>query len=392
MQSRYSEMMMWGISYLVFCYITFMILILFDKVFKKIVIVKKNNKIRVFSGEIIVAFLLVLLSGIRCNCGSDYYNYYLQSLNNSNWYSSLESIISSRFQNGLTILMFLSNKIFKSEYAIFFVVAFIIIIPTVNYINKRADNPIESIKIWMLLGYFLMTTNILKQAVSMVLIMYFYEYLYNKKYVSMAIVGIGALIFHTASLYVILILLFFNHIKFTPKKMLLITMVSVVVSILMKPFFSRLVALLPYQYAKYLSFFTGDSSIDIKLFIGGVIFSAFYIYITWKMLKSPDIFNDYSFPLVNLMVWCIPILILGFRVYLFNRIACYGLQFIILLLPIYIKSISKQVKHIYSVGLIVLCMCFSILCAENNYYHYGTIYTEEPMSVMQYSQKYQMEE
>lgn len=391
MESRYSEMIIWGIIYFLFCAF-FLIFMKGVKIVIKRIAIRANGKnsgFTFYTPEILCAICLSIISGIRCNCGSDYYNYYLQSINNSNWYESIYSVINSRFQSGMTLLIYLSNSVFKSEYAIFIVSAFVVIIPTFYYICSRSYDIDYSILLWLFLGYFLMSTNILKQAISMTFILFFYDRSYKKDIIGMILFGVGAVFFHTASLYMIFVILFMNHIRFTPSKMLYVSFGSVIVSFLMRPVFSRLVLYLPYQYAKYSSLFSDDRSIDLKLFFGGVLISAFYIFVTWKMLNKEDIFDDYTLRLLNLQVWCIPVLILGFRIYLFNRIAYYGLQFIILLLPIYVKTLTIKTKRWFTLMLVIFCLFFSTLCAENNYYHYGTIFNEKPMSVLEYSIRYQ---
>lgn len=390
MQTRYFYMIQWGIEFLLFSGVFYMSLKILKMFIKDIVIrIDKKEAAVLPIAEMISGIVLAVIVGIRCNCGSDYYNYYWQSVNQRNFFDSFQQIITSRLQFGLSFLIRVSGEFLKDEYAFFMIIAFITIIPTFHLIVKRTKYPIVGIMTWILLGYLSMSINILKQAVAMTMVLCLYEKLYNRQYKRMIAYALLAVIFHTASLYILCVILLFRNWNFTKKQMLGLAFAGLVLMIGMKTIFSKVMIMLPYQYSKYLSIFQNSDELDLKLFLGGVLTSVFYVMIIWELLGKTDAFDDYSRPLIAIMVMCVPILLLGLRIYLFNRIAYFGLQFIVYLLPGYIKSFKKNKQRVIYTILVLYCFMFMVLCAENNYYAYSTIYNDEPMSVSAYVRRYQ---
>ena len=73
MKTRYFEMIEWSILQLVVS--LFLILIYYF-------LCKNDNKKNIFQkSDIIITLILILIAGLRCNSGSDYYNYYFQYIN-----------------------------------------------------------------------------------------------------------------------------------------------------------------------------------------------------------------------------------------------------------------------------------------------------------------------
>lgn len=120
-----TQMIIYDMIYLVFSIICIVLYTLFDKKTKKIQII-----------DIIIIAILVVISGIRCNCGSDYYSYYVAY---NNWLGNVDSIqmiIEDNSQYGLYVLSFLLKSITDFPYAIFWMISVIVYPSMIIYMRK----------------------------------------------------------------------------------------------------------------------------------------------------------------------------------------------------------------------------------------------------------------
>ena len=95
-----TQMIIYDIIYLAFSILCIALYTIFDK---------KTKKIQPI--DIIIILMLVIISGIRCNCGSDYYSYYIAY---NNWLGNMDSIhmiIEDNSQYGLYVISYLLKTI-----------------------------------------------------------------------------------------------------------------------------------------------------------------------------------------------------------------------------------------------------------------------------------------
>ena len=105
--------------------------------------------------------ILFLIVGFRSNCGSDYYNYYERYIAIDSWYHSVYYVIASRFQSGFDTICYIIKRITRNDFALFPAVAILMYAPTISIIRKRSEDCALSIASWVLLGFLLMSTNII---------------------------------------------------------------------------------------------------------------------------------------------------------------------------------------------------------------------------------------
>lgn len=120
-----TQMIIYDIIYLAFSILCIGLYTIFDK---------KTKKIQPI--DIIIISILVIISGIRCNCGSDYYSYYITY---NNWIGNVDSvntIIESNSQFGLYVLSFILKSITDFPYAMFWMIAIIIYPIMIIYMRK----------------------------------------------------------------------------------------------------------------------------------------------------------------------------------------------------------------------------------------------------------------
>lgn len=133
-----------------------------------------------YFSDLILLCLLVFIVGIRTNSGSDYYNYLLSFRNVDNWFHSLNQLLTTRFQNGLYVLMYVIKSFTKNEALFFVILAILNYLPIFYLIRKYSNDVLLSFSSWIFLGFFLMSTNILKQSLAMVLVLLAFDCLIEK--------------------------------------------------------------------------------------------------------------------------------------------------------------------------------------------------------------------
>lgn len=395
MNNRYSEMIIWGFVQLVFCLLTSALYTSSYNNDKRLfVTLKKKLIFIVYGSDIFITTILIIVAGIRCNSGSDYFNYYKQYQNILLWYSSIKDLLSQRFQSGFSLVAYLTRKYIGGDNTIFLIVAILSYIPLTHCIRKYAPYPSKSLACWLLLGYFSMTMNIVKQSFAMVFVMLGYFAYSQKKYIRFVLYAFLALFFHSASLYIIIVIAISR--LFNPSRKLYYNMVAVGIFslIFITPLLELISRFLPDRYQLYVNSFLNNNSGDLKLHIGGIVVSIFYLVVIRLVILYLNRYfekDSLYYPMVTIAIFCIPFLLFGIRYYVANRVAYFGLQFMIFIIPSFIEQYSisshnKQLtKSIFTFFLIIFSFCFSILCAENNYYNYSTIFNDTPMSVIDFA-------
>lgn len=391
MKTRYAEMILWTTVHLIFC---LCIIEIYSVINKKNQGLKINavraGSVKFYMQDFFIALLLVIIVGIRCNSGSDYYNYYTMYVNCNEWYHGIQDVFLERFQNGYMALSYITKNTLGGDYTIFFLVAIIIYFPTVHMIRQYSDSPVISFASWVMLGFLPMTTNIIKQSIAMVCILGAWFLLIDKKYVRFVMLAILAAFFHSSSMYILIIMLISSKINPTVKLFIEMLLSGTIIMICMAPLLSYVGRIVPERYAVYIDSALNDEQ-DLKLRLGGIFVTVSYFVILYLCIKKYEGRNWKQSRLLSVCIMCIPFLFLGSRYYLFNRLAYYGMQFIPFLVPnCFCRNTSQgkiKLRTEFSLALVAFCLVFNVLCAENNYYHYGTIFTEEPLSVLDFVQE-----
>lgn len=341
-----------------------------------------GKKKRIYISDVFIASILVIVAGIRCNCGSDYYNYYIQYTHIQNWYSSIWEVMHAQLQSGYQDLCYLTSTLFGGEFTIFFVIEICVAFPIILWARKRGNYPVESISLWILLGYYALSLNILKQIMAMVLVIYALDAISIKKYFKFTLLAIMACLFHLSAIFAVFAILVVDKIKYTKNLFCYLLLGSLALVALFEWVMRLATRFVPAKYVSYIRLALGESgAIDTKLRLGGILVSIMYIYLLYMICESKVNFDQYQIKMIKVMILAIPFLCFGIRYYLINRVSYYMVQFVVLLLPEYLHSLSKKKRRNIWLMLVAFCMCFAILCAENNYYSYSTIFTDVPMSV-----------
>ena len=187
---------------------------------------KKTKKIQPI--DIIMIIILIVISGIRCNVGSDYYSYYVAY---NNWLINLDSIqdvIQSNSQFGLYVLGFILKSITDFPYALFWLVACIIYPCMIVYMRKTTEKPSVAFMCYTLLGFFAISNNILKQSMAMLIMIYAYNCFVKNKKIKFILFTLLASIFHTTAIIVGVLIVLARKIKPTYKNLLIFILIGVI--------------------------------------------------------------------------------------------------------------------------------------------------------------------
>lgn len=384
MLPRYSQMFSWGVTFALFSWILLFLYVVVDKKFPKIRLnVRKNNFFTIYLADFLIVTILSIIVGIRTNSGSDYYNYLVSFQHIDSWYSSFYQILVSRFQNGLYILMYLIKMVSSNEALFFMIYGLLNYIPVFYLIRKYSSDAILSFSSWLLLGFFLMSTNIMKQSLAMVLILLAFDKFVEKKYVRFALLALLASWFHISIIVTIGFIILTRYIKPSRNLFYGLSLTGLFFALFLKPILMIIARIANIRYiSTYIYSFLNNGITETKLQIGAIVILFTYLVLLFALTNSKVVANlnpIYS-KMVLVCLLALPFLIVSTKFYIFNRIAFTGLQLIIFLVP----SIVKRHKLLLYSGLAIFGFLISILNADNNYYNYSTIFNDQPVSIQEF--------
>ncbi len=172
-------------------YVWVLAIILFVILLKKVL--NLPSKVVVF----ISAMTLIFVAGFRYEVGTDYPTYVL----NYEKYKDLEFTDFSRL--GLKLIALFSQFIHDDYATWFFLMSFFTIGLCMVAIYKYSDTPEHSILLYLFLGCWHFSFNIVKQCAAAVVLLVGQKYLFEDKFFKWALVCLFAAIFHVSALLMI---------------------------------------------------------------------------------------------------------------------------------------------------------------------------------------------
>ena len=379
--TRYSEMLKFSLLFTLFCIIIVLALMLLNSMIK-------NAKTSAGIGIVV----MTILSAIRCNFGSDYFNYFTQYNSIKLYFQSPEEILKVNIQSGFPLLAYTVKSFFENQFAIFVVIAIMASIIIFKIIMDNSEMPILSFSIWIFGGFFLMSTNILKQYIAMVFIFLAFQYFKKKKISRFAIFSVLAIMFHVTALPVMVTIFFVNRIRLSFSFLIFGSIISLFLGFFSGKLFN-VITRIP-LFNKYMERYLTETGIDfsdIKLILNTVLVSLalFGVSLFIIMVSKKVTFDSDIIFYTKLIIISVFISLVSINFFYFGRISYYYAQFLILLLPNAItkmenKQLQKKYLRMIYGFLAIFCFCFTILSGENNYYNYSTIFTDTPISVKEF--------
>ncbi len=350
---------------------------------------RKRSRIHV--SDCIIYLIITIVSAIRLNTGSDFYNYYLYFNNINDNFLSVKEILFKP-QNGYLVLSYIIKLITDYQYAIFIVIAIFSYAYLFHLIRTEVDNTSCALLCYFFLGYYAYSNNILRQYIAMSFVMCAYINFNHKNYIKCAILSCLAVSFHYSSAIVLIIMYFIKNFKPTFNKFILAIMSGFTGIVSLNFLFKIFVKLIP-SAAGYEKYMNWRRSGQLRLILAVIGMCLIYGVLTYVILKYKDKIkekNELRYREIIFLILGLCINIISIRQWIINRVAIYFYQFIILILPVMFSVIDRKSRAKLKVSLytfMFLYMIFSsVFLGENEYYSYDTVFSgNSPISDVEYN-------
>ena len=318
----------------------------------------KNNALKKLFA--FLSFLpIFIISSIRYDVGTDYLYRYASSFEYiKNGFKILNLEPGYVMLNKL-ILLFTNNYIW-----VFIITSFIIISLIFRIIYKKSPMPVLSILLFFLGGYFFQSLNMVRQYISIAIVMNAYPYLLKKQYFKYILSVAIASMFH-GSAWFYLILLFWNKFYlFKPKYVLAISTVIIFLKSFLLVFITTLLS--STKFSVYFSTDFNISQLRITLLLSNIVIY-FIMYYLFLKRKEKEILTDEHILFLNMQTIGLLFCISGIITYLSFRIAILFFAFQIISIPILMYDLNSNLKkNITIILLLFLSICIFHTNIQNN--------------------------
>lgn len=348
---------------------------------------------------ILASLPFFLVSAFRYNLGTDYWKRYVYTYQEMLKGRPAEEL---DLETGYFQLINICSLISKEYYIIFIVTSAIIIGLIMFTIFNKSKNPILSVIIFLLAGFFFDSLNIMRQYLAMSFVLFGYRFLIGKKryWILYVLCVIVASSFHVTAILMLVLLLF-------PKKMLVspiwVLPCAIAVLALNENLFDILAMVIEdTKFAHYLRNQFAQGEISVLFIAENLCFYLLMYYIYRKNKKLNNVQEEDKL-LLNIQAGALLVMVAGSCHMLFIRVALYFSIFQVISVPYYISKIpaqevaedikkitfnkldiskyKKYLKPILNV-LVVLCFIFAftrtnILVNTNEVVPYRTIFNKE---------------
>lgn len=362
--------------------IIYILMILMSLTFAFISKKSPNKKLNILFG-IISAVPFAFVSAIRYDVGTDYLYRYVNDYN---------MLLNNKDVNNLEIGFKLLDKLcilITDNYQLLFIITTIIITSFIFYtIYRDSKNTVLSILLYFLGAFFFQSLNMVRQYISISIILFSYKYFLDKNWIKWCICIISAVLFHTTSLVFAVITLILYFIKKIFKKDILtnekVVFIFVTIIFLGGPALKMLVNFLLAQTRFVVYIGSGYDYGDLQI-IPFTINILLYIMMIFIKKKKNTIENTTENFLIDMQAIAIMFICLGRTSFLSLRMAYYFSIFQIISIPYfldYVKDIFG--KKIYKIGVFIIIIIFSVILLWTHVLHnsdeilpYKTIFNKQ---------------
>lgn len=296
---------------------------------------------------VLIITILSLFSGLRYGVGTDYHTYV-------NIFDKIFIDQSAKDSEPLFYYLTATIRIFTDNSQVFFIVTSIIInLFIVLVLYKKSIYFTFSIFLYLSMGFYFVSFNILRQYMAIAIALYIINNKYKISKINIIIGSIIAMGLHTTSVIILFLLLFKKGID--NKRYIIIFSVISLISLIFEPILTNLLLSGKYEVYGETNFFSyGTSIVYIIEYIALLVF--YYLY-------SDNIKDNNKF---YLMAVCIGLVftILGMKGVLYNRMAIAFNLYNTLLIPNVVSTISNNKEKrllIYCLYVFYLVKFFLVL-------------------------------
>ena len=337
---------------------------------------------------------MFLISALRYNVGTDYNKRYVSdylSLANGNDVENLEI--------GFKVIDYICLLFTKEPYLLFAVTSLIILAILFEVIYKKSSNPILSVTIFFLGGYFFGSLNLVRQYIAVVLILLGYQFLMseNKKkaYIGFVICAILAFLMHSSSIICFIILVLNKKMLVSIKWVIPATILILILNENIMAILEPIIKNTRFNVYRTGQFADGELSILTIIENLAVYLWMYFIYYFYKKENKP--LDKEGITLLNIQGVALLFTVSGVIHMQFMRLAIYLWIFQIISIPYFAKimpyeniaefiknKFNKKIKEktvkIVTYALIVACFGVmftytNILNNDNEVLPYQTIFS-----------------
>ena len=250
------------------------------------------------------------------------------------------AIENTRYELGFVLLCKLLSFISDNSQILIIATSIIIMTTIAKFIYEESDDVVLSTLLFVLLNYYAMYMNVMRQAMAIAIIIISYKaFLKNGKNIKFTLAVLVASLFHQSAL-VMLILIFFRNKKFSKKYYFISLLIGFLVFVFADKLFSILLSIFS-SYQDYQTSVFAESNYFAAIFNAIVLF-IFYtvgiIYIDFKNTKKSDSINFYAYMvMINFLLYIATI-----KISIFTRATTYFNIFNIIWIPAFIKNIQNK--------------------------------------------------
>lgn len=337
-------------------------------VFKRSYAEKPNKALFALSS---IPYILVL--ALREGVGTDYYSAYVQSI------VEIETG-DSRFEPGYILICQLCSAITSDYHLLFAVMAALTIAATYLAIYRVSENPLLSVLLVVLTGYLMFSTNGIRQALAVAILLNSIPYLYgtNRNLVKYLLTIVLASCFHSSAL---LFAVFYPLvlIRLNIKRMVIILVGVVAAAGVLVGLFGQVVSLFSAQLSLYFNEATQYSvsgNMDFSDLAYCSVLITGYVYLSLNnanedVSDSDALSNVYGWLLFSGIICCL----LSNTMFIFSRAAVYFTYFGILAFPHLLMCIKERSSTDYSM---ILTTTLIVLCGLTGYL-YGALHFSQAL-------------
>lgn len=267
----------------------------------------------------------------------------------------------SRLEPGYIMLNNISASITDDFNFFLLLMALITNIAIGIFITRHSKNPVLSLLLFILFRFFFNEMNIMRQFLSISLILYGVDYIKKRKILKYLMVVLLASTIHYSALFALPIyFLYRKHIG--PRTKLMLSIVAIVAFFLLDKVLSILTARIG-LYGGYVEEYIDSNKIGSILAAAMSAFMYFYCLMVYKKYKSEDTNeSEYGF-ILNASLICMLLSICSIRISILSRLIDYYDIFVIISLPninCLIKSAKKRMLANIAIAIIGFAYFFSV--------------------------------
>lgn len=375
--ARYSRIFMFSLKYTIFCIVIVGLLLLIGSICKS----RRSGTFTFFT-------LLAVISAIRVNTGSDYFNYYINYETVTNYYNRLIDTITSRYQFGIISMDYAVQKLFGNSNGIFIAISVVVSVILWGIFRCYSQFPRISASVWLLSGFYLISNNLLKQYIAMLFMMIGYFFMRRRHFVLFIFCTFLASVFHLTALLVAPMYFFSTHIPVTKRSLVLCCTFGGALLVIVYPIIRILVKVR--LFSKYEQYLDSAATVGYRFIIASVIMGVFYFVIVLVYLRSIESLSEDARQYIRMIMIGLILTIVSVRFFYLSRVAYYFLQFLPLLVANAFNkqmndtTIARTMRSRILIWLTIYCFLFTAFSGENNYYNYSTIINDVPVSVQEF--------